>query len=217
MDGVHDLGGTDGFGPVDTTEHEVFDAEYEGLAHSMTMSLMGQGVANVDEFRHTVERLPPAEYLNSAYYDRWLKAIEALLVEKDVIEPGAVQVQLDAPETTTDGDPDMEAVLTLIKEGGDWRKEPQEPAFDIGQTVQVRNRHPSGHTRCPGYLKRATGEITKHHGTFVLPDANAHEREAEEPMYAVKFESPELWGDEAESNAVVYADLWESYLRSDDD
>jgi len=217
MDGVHDLGGTDGFGPVDTTEHEVFAAEYQELAHSMTMSLMGHGVANVDEFRHTVERLPPAEYLNSAYYDRWLKAIEAMLIEKNVIEPGAVQDQLEAAEPATDGEPDTDAVLTLIEEGGDWRKEPQEPAFDIGQTIRVRNRHSSGHTRCPGYVRRATGEIDKHHGTFVLPDANAHGKDIEEPMYAVKFESTELWGEEAESNAVVYADLWESYLRSNDE
>jgi nitrile hydratase len=178
---------------------------------------MGQGVANVDEFRHTVERLPPAEYLNSAYYDRWLKAIEALLIEKDVIEQGAVQDQIKNDKPSVSGEPDTDAVLTLIKEGGDWRKEQKEPAFDIGQTVEVTNRHPSGHTRCPGYLKRATGEIAQHHGTFVLPDANAHGKNGQEPMYAVEFESAELWGDEAESNTVICADLWESYLGSPDE
>lgn len=216
MDGVHDLGGTDGFGSVDTTEEGVFAAEYQGLAHSMTMSLMGHGVANVDEFRHTVERLPPAEYLNSAYYDRWLKAIEALLIEKDVIEPGELAEQRNAATPDAPGDPDTEAVLTLIEEGGDWRKALTEPAFDIGQRVTVKNRHPSGHTRCPGYLRRATGTVVEHHGTFVLPDANAHGKDDQEPMYAIEFESAELWGEDAESNTAVYADLWESYLRSDD-
>ena len=38
-----------------------------------------------DEFRHAIERIPPAQYLASSYYERWLAAAETLLVERGVV------------------------------------------------------------------------------------------------------------------------------------
>jgi len=213
MDGIHDLGGRDGFGSVEVTDEEPFAADYEGVAHSMTMALMGQGVANVDEFRHAVERLEPGTYLGSPYYERWLHAIEALLVENSVIQADAVQQRVHSEPSEGDGNPDADAVETLIEDGGDWRRQSQPPAFDLEARVRVRNQHPEGHSRCPGYLKRARGTIEAQHGTFVLPDANADGTERAEPMYSVAFDAAELWGEAAEPNETIYADLWESYLR----
>jgi hypothetical protein len=34
-----------------------------------------------------------------------------------------------------------------------------------------------------------------------------------EPVYVVRFEARELWGDAAEANSVLCIDMWESYLE----
>ncbi|MBT4609208.1 MAG: nitrile hydratase subunit beta, partial [Gemmatimonadetes bacterium] len=36
-----------------------------------------------------------------------------------------------------------------------------------------------------------------------------------QPMYAVRFDGVELWGDQAETNSSVVLDMWESYLEEE--
>ena len=85
MNGVHDLGGMHGFGPVIREQNEpVFHADWEKRVFAMTLTAMGRGVCNVDEFRRAIERMPPAGYLAATYYEKWLHAVESLLVEKGV-------------------------------------------------------------------------------------------------------------------------------------
>ena len=216
MDGIHDIGGTDGFGPVDTTEGEVFDEPWEGIAHSINMTLMGHDVASVDEFRHGVERMEPAAYLSTPYYGRWLVSAERILVERGILEPNEVDRRIQAgPDPPPEGgNPDAAEILEMIEQGGEWRCESREPDYDVGDRVRVRNRHPQGHTRCPGYLRRAIGTVESHHGTFVLPDANAHDEDRAEPIYTFRFTGEELWSEEAEEGVVVTAELWECYLEA---
>ena len=58
------------------------------------------------------------------------------------------------------------------------------------------------------------GTIAIAHGAFVFPDANAHlQGENPEYVYAVKFESRDVWGDAADTCDALYVDLWESYLE----
>ena len=40
------------------------------------------GAWNLDMSRHARERIPPADYLASTYYDIWRKGLERLLVER---------------------------------------------------------------------------------------------------------------------------------------
>ncbi|MFB6097350.1 MAG: SH3-like domain-containing protein [Haloferacaceae archaeon] len=85
-------------------------------------------------------------------------------------------------------------------------------AFDVGDAVRVRNRHPAGHTRVPRYARGATGTVTKRLGTFELPDPRAAgEQSREEPVYAVRFDAAELWGPDTDGDE-VQLDMWESYL-----
>ncbi len=85
MNGVHDLGGMHGFGPVIREPNEpVFHSEWEKRMFAMTLTAMGRRVCNVDEFRRAIERMPPAGYLAASYYEKWLYAVESLLVEKGV-------------------------------------------------------------------------------------------------------------------------------------
>ena len=82
MGGVHDMGGSPG-GPVDRGQHEIED--WERLADAVNSALGGRGLYTTDEHRRAQEGLPPEEYARLSYYERWVAATEALLVEKGVL------------------------------------------------------------------------------------------------------------------------------------
>lgn len=222
MDGIHDTGGLEGYPhPDPESDGELFRDEWERIAFTLMPAMVGQNVTNMHEFRHGVERMGAIEYLETPYYEHWLASFERLLQEKghiteDELAQFLEQAQADSlasiDETNAAG-PDISAVLDLIDNGKDRGGVAEEPAFEAGDEVVVRNDHPRGHTRCPDYVRRATGCIERLHGSYLLPDDNAHGEAEQEPVYAVAFEPEELWGDDAESNETVLVDLWESYLK----
>jgi len=86
MNGIHDLGGMHGLGPVRREADEpVFHQEWERRVFGMFIAAFAGGHFNVDEFRHGIERMDPAHYLQSSYYEHWLHTLEANLIEKRVI------------------------------------------------------------------------------------------------------------------------------------
>jgi len=86
MNGIHDLGGMQGFGSVVREENEpVFHADWERHVFAVLNLTMAAGQYHVDEIRHSIERMPPAEYLTSPYYEHWLYAAEDLLDKKGVV------------------------------------------------------------------------------------------------------------------------------------
>src|SRR6266508_826796 len=86
MNGVHDLGGMHGFGPIEREPNEpTFHADWEKAVLTMNLVGMARRLYNIDEFRHGVERMGQADYLTSSYYEHWLASISTLLVEKGVI------------------------------------------------------------------------------------------------------------------------------------
>ena len=88
-----------------------------------------------------------------------------------------------------------------------------QPAFRVGDSVRARNVQPTGHTRLPRYVRGKTGRIVREHGTHVFPDTNAHGMgEQPQPLYCVRFEAVELWGQGDTSRSAVHLGLWESYL-----
>ncbi|HEY8342327.1 MAG TPA: hypothetical protein VIK75_04850 [Calditerricola sp.] len=67
MNGVHDLGGMHGFGPVMVEPEEpVFHAEWEKRAFGLLFATMARGMFNLDQFRHAIERMDPVHYLSSS-------------------------------------------------------------------------------------------------------------------------------------------------------
>ena len=219
MNGIHDLGGMDGFGSVDHPDTpDTFDHRWEGEAYAAFVATLGNEIASIDEFRHSIERMPPAQYLDSSYYDRWTTAITRLLLENGVIDPETFierTAALEAGEATV---PEREepSLLPELAAGVAASYESEATAdsstFAVGDTVIVRNDHPDGHTRCPRYARRARGEIVADRGAHVLPDARAHGDDAAEPLYQVAFDGRELWGSDADGDLEVTIDLWESYL-----
>ena len=77
MDGIHDLGGRQGFGPV-VRDETVFHEDWERRVFAL--ALIGR-TANADAFRHSIERLDPVTYLTAGYYGRWLGGLERLVRE----------------------------------------------------------------------------------------------------------------------------------------
>jgi nitrile hydratase len=195
VNGIHDLGGKHGFGPVPRAGREpggpVFDAAWEGRVRAMTALLIARGAFNVDTFRHAIERLDPLAYLRDGYFGRWLGAVELLVRE---LGPALARGRVPGP--------------------GARREIAAAPRFAVGAWVRTRNHQPAGHTRLPGYARARRGRIVLHHGAWVFPDSNAHERgECPEHLYAVRFEAGELWGGAAEPGSCVHVDLFESYLE----
>jgi len=223
MDGVHDLGGMQGFGPVEREENEpVFHARWEPAVLAMVRTSLGRGCCNLDEFRHAIERMEPAEYLSVTYYEKWLDGLTRVLIEKGVVNAEDVASRVaffrewpDAPVTAATHAPlaervpfDPAFVQGVIRETG------QAPRFKPGDPVITRTIHPRGHTRLPRYARGRCGLVHRFHGVQVYPDAHAHGRgESAQPLYSVRFAAGELWGDAAEPNQWVHLDLWESYLE----
>jgi len=224
MDGVHDLGGMQGFGPVEREENEpVFHAAWEAAVLAMMRAGGSGGLFNIDEFRHSIERMVPAQYLRASYYEKWLDGVTRLLVEKGVVGAEELAARLaffeqtpDAPATAAlSGPPPARPRFNpgwahdVIRETG------AVPRFAPGDAVVTREIHPHGHTRLPRYARGKRGIIHRCHGVHVFPDTNAHGRgEQPQPLYSVRFDARELWGESAEPNQVVHIDLWESYLLS---
>lgn len=86
MSYVHDIGGLHGFGALPGLDDEVlFHAAWEARAFAIVRTLIHNGAFTWDEFRHSIERMQPAEYFASGYYERWTAAVERLCVEKGLL------------------------------------------------------------------------------------------------------------------------------------
>jgi nitrile hydratase len=221
MNGVHDMGGMHGFGPVLTEENRhVGRAEWEHRTQAILGALLAAGLANIDEVRHGIERLPPADYLASRYYERWLNAFERLLVEKGVVTAAEVAARTarlrERPAEEPFSSPQPAVVSAQRGQPGLPTTPPARsaPGFRVGDAVVARNVHPAGHTRLPRYVRGRRGVIHQCQGVYVTPDTHAHgQGEQAQPMYTVRFEAAELWSAAAEPRGAVYLDLWESYLE----
>lgn len=88
---INDVGGLEGFPlPPAQSDEPPFHADWEAHVFAMNRALIGAGVYDLDEFRDAIERMPPAQYLASSYYEKWLHAITTLCVEKGVLTAAEV-------------------------------------------------------------------------------------------------------------------------------
>jgi nitrile hydratase subunit beta len=84
---INDVGGMQGFGPIETGDDGApFHHEWEARVFAINRLMLERGAYTLDEFRYAVERMKPHEYLAASYYERWLRAIETLLVEKGIVD-----------------------------------------------------------------------------------------------------------------------------------
>jgi nitrile hydratase len=215
MNGVHDLGGMHGFGPIERGEAEpLFHAAWEGRVRAIATLGFGRGYYTVDAFRHAIELMAPAEYLRAPYFERWLAAIETCLIQQGLLTGQELDERTAFLCDQPDAAPPRAAAATRPAPVAVVSAPPPTPRFAVGDAVVARNVHPTGHTRLPRYARGKRGVIARLYGAQTFPDTNAHGLgEQPQPLYSVRFDARELWGDAAEPRGVVYLDLWDSYLE----
>ncbi len=223
MDGVHDMGGMHGFGPVEHEENEpVFHEPWEGRVCGFDAASIEPITPSLDASRHALEQLPPDIYLGSSYYERWLYRIERQLVALGRITPDEVEERMaycrenpDAPTPHNSNPAIVERAMTRytkLRERLD-RPDGERPHLRVGDYVRTKNIHPKGHTRLPRYVRGKTGVIDRVYGSHDFPDTNAHGLGAQpHGLYNVRFEAEELWGADTEGKGALHIDLWERYL-----
>jgi nitrile hydratase len=216
MNGIHDMGGLTNFGPVQPEENEpVFHEDWERRVFAMNMAALGY-VGPVDRARHAIERINAVDYLNTSYYEHWLTGVTTLLVElglvtAEEVETGRVIRNTQPPHPAASAD-----MAEGLVRGGipAVRDVPAKPVFEVGAAVRARNLEITGHTRLARYVRGKTGVVIAYHGCHVFPDTAAHDKgENPQPLYTVRFEAKELWGDNVTRRDCVHIDLWESYLE----
>ena len=218
MERVHDMGGRDRFSgplpPIDPDEPP-FPEEWEAKAFALALLANRVAGANLHAFRHAIERVPEDEYL-SGYYQRWLASAELLLLDSGILAPGAVEARarrLRGEDVSEPPVPEPHKPTMASGGPGNLRAVDAPPAFAVGETVTTRAEEPAPHTRLPGYVRGRTGTVTALRPAQVLPDTcAAFTGENPQHVYEVRFDSRELWGEDAEP-ASVTVDLCENYLE----
>jgi nitrile hydratase len=224
VNGVHDVAGIAGHGPVKhTAEEPVFEQDWERAAFAMFVPSLLAGL-NLDEIRHGIEKMPPAEYLTAPYYEHWVHTFTQNLLDKGVISEKDLEDRLrlyredpDAPLPVRQDPGQVQMHLGILATGASTRMPVDGPAgFSAGDSVRVKNLYPEGHTRLAAYVRGKTGVVDRVQGSFLYPDSHAH-GQGPDPRYVynVRFRAADLWGDEASApNEAVYVDLWEPYLEA---
>ncbi len=218
MNGVHDMGGMHGMGPIEEEINEpVFHQAWESRVFALYLATGAWRKWTLDAARHERELIPPAEYLRMNYYERWLAGLVPLLLKAGLITPAELE-QDKARPTSPKAVPPLRGsqVPEVLAKGMPAKRDALVgPRFLIGQQVRTRNMHPVHHTRLPRYARAKLGTIARDHGVFVFPDTNAHmQGEKPQHVYSVRFTARELWGQQAAPQDTVYIDLWDEYLES---
>jgi nitrile hydratase subunit beta len=209
------MGGMDGFGPVVTPGSErPYDERWEARVFAIASLIATEGLA-AGSGRATREEMAPEDYLRASYYHRWLWSSERRLERKGAIAPGEVDRWVERLRAGERLPGRSDAALAARAVASERENEPLAPAgatrFRVGDRVRVRRMRPRGHTRCPRYARGAVGLVEAVRGRDSFPDIGPY-RGPSEPVYAVAFDSDELFGPSGEGRWSVSLDLFESYL-----
>lgn len=217
MNGVHDMGGMDGFGKVEVEQNEPpFHEPWEGRVMAMNRAMGAAGACNIDMGRYARERIPPAIYLAASYYQKWYIGLRNLLIERGYIGTDEIEAghALRPGKPLKNGRFELKDVPRVLNRGKFGRPTNTQPKFKIGDTVRCKNMHPVTHTRLPRYVRGHVGVIERIHGTHVFPDtASIDGTENPQWLYTVVFQSRELWGEDADPTVKVSIDAFEPYLE----
>jgi nitrile hydratase len=153
------------------------------------LALLRKRVWSVDRMRRMIERQRPVDYLQHSYYEKWLAALERLVVDAGLLDETAPVAEAWTPVYTS-------SAL---------------PRYQTGDRVRAVNRHPAAHTRSPRYARGRQGVIIRHCAVEPLPELAAENVCAPQHVYCVRFEAAELWGTPARD--ALYLELWEEYLE----
>ena len=217
MNGIHDMGGMHGFGPVQPEANEpVFHSDWEARVLALNRALGYARAWNIDMSRAAIENLPPDVYLTRPYYEKWALRMERLLLDLKLVDAD----EIAAGHALRPGSPlprklDAAAVAAALTRGS-YGRQPAAPArFKVGDRVRTRNINPLTHTRLPRYARDRVGTIECVRGCHVFPDSAAIGK-GENPqwLYTLRFDGRELWGESCDPNLKVSIEAFEPYLEA---
>lgn len=210
MSRPHDLGGTEGFGPVDVNAPP-FSHPWEARQWALSRNVPIRA-GTIDWWRHGVENIAPEVYRAIPYFEKWslndmAQGIDAGIFTMDELLNGVAEPGAARPAKSIDA---LYEGMRLA--ATDFSRPLTTPAaYSVGDTVRTKGSMPEGHTRLPGYAMGKSGTVIAHHGGHLLPDAGAFGIEKPEHLYTVEFDAKTLWGEGGDS---VCVDLWESYFEA---
>jgi len=214
MNGIHDMGGMDGFGKVQPQDGEAFHDTWEKQVFAASLLVRTGG--SLDERRLAGESISPIEYLSQSYFARWLDRLEGSLLKNGFI----TEEELRNPEgrlARVDGYQAVRAEEVEARRTGVSKRMQVDvpPKFQVGDEVIVKNEHPRGHTRCSRYFRGRRGQVHIDHGVYPFPDTVAHGLgDKPQHCYSVRFTATELWGSRGNPRDRVYVDLFDDYLET---
>jgi nitrile hydratase len=221
MNGMHDVGGMDGFPLPERDQGRVLKEEWERLVWGMLLATIGMPGVPGGAPRRFLESMPPELYLATPYYARFLLAREHALVTAGLVTREELQ-NPDGP-VSMPSLPDFrpmtpeQFVALASRDASDEMDIDVPPAFEVGDAVVVKNEHPVGHTRVPRYVRGRRGTIQRNHGVHRFQDDVAPGvTVGPQHLYTVAFTGPELWGARGHPRDRTHVELWESHVISAD-
>ena len=84
----HDLGGRDEYltEKICRDDEHIDPEEFGARVDALRVLLGAKKILLTDELRRGVESIPRDEYFNMQYYERWLRSITSILVEKGYVD-----------------------------------------------------------------------------------------------------------------------------------
>ena len=232
----HYLGGIEALEPS-SFEKRVFVQPWEQRIFGIHVAMMGlsnglEAVKNVPtqfksfwtwgHLRQGAEGLNPFDYFKYRYYEKWLGGISGFFVESGYISTAELDAQtttylenLDAP-LPQGGAPQIdERVIEYLRVGDSPKCDVAiEPKFQVGNVVTVRNPPPVAHCKLPGYLRTKQGVVEEvYEGAYSYYFLTGDGIGEPMPIYNVKFDSYEIWGDLTEPQTWIYVQIFEAYLE----
>src|SRR5215813_11644935 len=169
MNGVHDMGGMHGHGPINPEKDEpLWHAPWEARMLGIRRSGTFPPGFNIDRWRHVRELIPPHLYLSRSYYDHWYMSYVVALLQSGMVTREEIKSGRAAPGGTKRNDAQRAEQVWPSQKSQDIFTRPVDtaPVFAIGQRVRARNINPTGHTRVPRYVRNKVGVVRLHHGGY---------------------------------------------------
>jgi len=160
VNGVHDMGGSQNFGPVAAeTAEPLFHSAWERRAFALTLAMGGTRSWNLDQSRAARESLPPAQYLASSYYQIWLDGLATLMLDRGMVTPKELaDGRLHQPPAKTSAKLTADDVAVVLARGSSTARPLAGTArFAIGDRVRTRVLNAPTHTRLPRYCRGKRG------------------------------------------------------------
>jgi nitrile hydratase subunit beta len=169
MNGIHDMGGMQDMGPIEREENEpVFHQPWEGRVVAMNRAMGAWGKWNIDAGRYGIELLPPADYLQMSYYEKWLTRNLELLVKSGLVTREEMETGKPSPGSQKATPPLTAAAVLAVAglRGNSMRPEADAKArFEVGQQAPAALRErqegncrpPPRHLRISGYKRAFSG------------------------------------------------------------